>query len=340
MKSRTRVALAPGQVQECVREALGSDARVERAEELRGGTFNACWGVALADGRELVLKVAPPRELRLLTYEQELLRTEADFYPRAAAAGVPVPEVVHAGFDGRPLANDWLLVTRVPGRPLEAVRRKLPRAELASVRTELGRTVARLGELRGRFFGYAPEAVGARGASWRKAYGAMLGNLMDDAEHFGVRLPRPRAALEAAIAACASALDAVAEPRLVHFDLWNGNLFVDRVGGALRLTGVIDGERAFWGDPLAELPSLALFGEIERDAAFLRGYGEGLGRPLVFDDPTRARILLAALYLYLIMWIERAPRASRGVLAFVVARLTARMLRRTLARLDELSRRL
>jgi aminoglycoside phosphotransferase (APT) family kinase protein len=334
------VALSPGQVEELVRDALGAGARVERSAELRGGTFNACWGVALAGGRELVLKVAPPRELRLLTYEQELLRTEADFYPRAAAAGVPVPEVVHAGFGGRPLANDWLLMTRVPGRSLEAVRRKLSRAELESVRAALGRTVARLGEVRGSFFGYAPERVHARGASWREAWGAMLRNLFDDAEHFDVRLPRPRTAFEATIAACAPALDAVAEPRLVHFDLWNGNLFVDRVGGELRLTGVIDGERAFWGDPLAELPSLALFGDIERDAAFLRGYGEALGRPLAFDEQTRARILLAQLYLYLIMWVERAPRGSRGALAFVIARLAARMLRRTLARLDALAERL
>jgi aminoglycoside phosphotransferase (APT) family kinase protein len=337
MKSRTRLALVPGQVEALVREALGSDARVAGAAELHGGTFNACWGVTLAGGRELVLKVAPPPDLRLLTYEHDLLRTEADFYARAAAVGVPVPEVVHAGFERRSLPGDYLLMTRIPGRSLEAVRRKLSRAELDSIRAALGRAVARLDEVRGSYFGYAPELARARGASWREAYGAMLANLFDDAEHFGVRLPRPRAALEATIAACAPALDAVATPRLVHFDLWNGNIFVDRIAGEIALSGVIDGERAFWGDPLAELPSLFLFGDPKDGDAFLRGYAEGLGRPVVWDEAARTRVLLAQLHLYLIMWVERAPRGSRGAVAFVIARLAARMLRRVLARLDALA---
>ena len=113
--SRTRVALDRSAVDALVRGALGSAARVAGATPLGGGTFNACWSVALADGRALVLKVAPPPDLPLLTYEQDLLRAEVDFYARAAQVGVPVPAVVAADFARRAIASDWFLMTRLPG---------------------------------------------------------------------------------------------------------------------------------------------------------------------------------------------------------------------------------
>jgi len=37
-------------------------------------------------------------------------------------------------------------------------------------------------------------------------------------------------------------LDVVRTPRLIHFDLWDGNILVE----AGQITGLIDGERAFW----------------------------------------------------------------------------------------------
>jgi aminoglycoside phosphotransferase (APT) family kinase protein len=43
------------------------------------------------------------------------------------------------------------------------------------------------------------------------------------------------------------ALDEVTRPALIHFDLWPGNIFVD----GSRIVGLIDHERAFWGDPAA-----------------------------------------------------------------------------------------
>jgi hypothetical protein len=54
---------------------------------------------------------------------------------------------------------------------------------------------------------------------------------------------------------------------------------------------LIDAERAFWGDPLAEFVSLALFGDIEQDAAFLRGY-RAAGGTVTFDFAARQRLSL------------------------------------------------
>jgi len=330
----TKVRLEPAEVQRLVARALGGAARVASARELRGGTFNACWGVTLADGAELVLKVAPPPELPLLRYEQDLLHTEADFYARAGAIGVPVPTVLHADFGRRLVGSDWLLVTKVPGASLHALGWRLSRADRARVRRQLGRATARIGTIRGERFGYAAPGTGTQARSWRESFTAILAILLDDAERYAVKLPRPRGEIEALLAAHTAALDAVSEPRLVHFDLWDGNVFVERGPEGARLSGILDGERAFWGDPLAEMASLALFGEIEGRAALLAGWAEEAGRAPAFTSEERARISLAQLYLYLIMGIEIAPRGTGLPMRIAIRRMAGRSLRRAVRRLE------
>jgi aminoglycoside phosphotransferase (APT) family kinase protein len=90
-------------------------------------------------------------------------------------------------------------------------------------------------------------------------------------------------------------------------DLWDGNILVESGSGGRRVGALIDAERAFWGDPLADLVSLALFHDIEQDAAFLRGYRDAGGQ-VAFDAAERERIALYRASLHLIMWIEAAPR--------------------------------
>lgn len=83
---------------------------------------------------------------------------------------------------------------------------------------------------------------------------------------------------------------------------------MDRPEGTPRIGGLIDGERMFWGDPLADFVSLALLGDIEDDTDFLTGYRKAGGRA-DFDTAARRRLALYRSYLYLIMLIETVPRA-------------------------------
>ena len=96
----------------------------------------------------------------------------------------------------------------------------------------------------------------------------------------------------------------MAGPALVHFDLWDGNLLVDEQG---TLTGIVDAERALWGDPHAEFASLALFGTIEADREFLAGYAEAGGAAQPGPSFSRRQALYRT-YLYLLMAVEAAPR--------------------------------
>lgn len=248
--SLTKRRLDEAELDALVRRALGVP--LASHVELTEGMFNAAYRLTATDGREVVLKVAPPPDVPLLTYERDLMRTEALAFELMAARGLPVPEVL--------LHEDGLLLmTALKGESWRSARSRLSDVEHGALRRELGAIVRELHTVRGDVFGYVQ---GPNAATWREAFTAMVEAVLADADRFGVELPDVRPAF----AARAHLLDEVTEPVLVHFDLWEANVFL--AGGeaeGYRIEGIIDPERAVFGDPLAEIATVASFTDLDDD---------------------------------------------------------------------------
>lgn len=280
-----------------VRTAFGARTTVVERAPLSGGGFAAVWRVRLSDGRDVVLKAGPGPGIPLLTYEHGMIACEAAYFRlvRDEAPGVPVPEVLHHG-DG------WLFTTLLPGRPLSADRA----VAHDGVREQLGAALSRVHAVTGDHFGYPGPRP--QSGTWPVAFRAMVEALLDDAVTWRVDLPVPADLIRAVVADSAAELGAVTRPALVHFDLWDGNVLAhDGV-----LTGLVDGERYLYGDPLVDFVSPVLRRRIEDVPGhpFVRGYAAATGRPVVFDAAARRRLTLYRMYLYLLMTVE-VP--SRGI---------------------------
>ncbi|MFE6287158.1 phosphotransferase family protein [Streptomyces sp. NPDC057877] len=292
--------------------------RLTGLRPLTGGTYNAVAELSLTGGDRYVLKVPPAADVPGLRYEAGLLVGEAEFYRGAAAADVAAPRVVSLSGPDAPVP--YLLMTACPGAGWDDAA--LDAAEQGALRAELGRAVARLHRITGPGFGYPSGALGPLAADWATAFTGMFDAVLADARHYGARLPRPVDEIAAVVRGARAALGEVTVPCLVHFDLWPGNILVDRASGPPRVGGLIDGERMFWGDPLADFVSLALLGDIRKDEAFLAGYRQAGGRA-EFDGPASLRLALYRAYLYVIMLTETVPRA--------VGEENARWVRQTVA---------
>ncbi|MER6348073.1 phosphotransferase family protein [Streptomyces sp. NPDC001595] len=332
MQSLTKRRMSPDELDAMLRAATGVGCRVER--ELTDGWFNTAYRVRLDDGRPAVVKLAPPADAAVLRYELGIMDTEAMVYRRIAGlpgGGVPAPTLLHAG-------EGFLAVSVLSGVPWDKAGDRLSPATEAALRRELGAITARLHTLTpedGRF-GYPAAASGLSAAGWRTAFTAMVDALLDDAERWRSPLGVAPDDIRTMAAEGGDALDEVTEPRLVHFDLWPGNIFVDAGtgpadgGSRARVRGLIDHERAFWGDPAAELVSLAFGGDTGPDSDLVAGYLDA-GGTLAFTPAFRHRLALYQLYLGLLLVVECGPRgygsehlaSCRRTLAESVARLRA-----------------
>lgn len=342
MHSRTKRHLAPDQLDALLRAGTGVGCRVE--SELSDGWFSTVYRVRLDDGRPAVVKLAPPEGAAVLRYERGILGTEAMVYRRIAglpSGEVPTP-ISTAMSTPMPIPTaellyaerEFLVLSVVEGTTWDKAADRLPLPAEAAARRELGAITARLHTLApedGRF-GYPAAQSGLLATDWRTAFTAMVEALLEDAEHWQSPLDAPPAEIRRLVAEGGDALDEVTEPRLVHFDLWPGNIFVDPAddGSHARITGLIDHERAFWGDPAAELVSLAFGGDAGPDSDLIAGYTEAGGN-LDFGAAFQHRLALYQLYLGLLLVVECGPRGfgpthvafCRRMLTDAVTRLRA-----------------
>jgi aminoglycoside phosphotransferase (APT) family kinase protein len=75
-------------------DGLGLAAGEEAVLELKEGWFNAAYVVRLADGRQVVLKIAPPPDVEVMLYEKNIMATEvASMRLVRQNPAIPVPEI-------------------------------------------------------------------------------------------------------------------------------------------------------------------------------------------------------------------------------------------------------
>ncbi|MDF2935259.1 MAG: aminoglycoside phosphotransferase family protein [Paenibacillaceae bacterium] len=292
MESGTKLRLEEAVLKVLVREAFGTEP--EEIEELSDGWANTAYRVRLPGGRRVVLKLAPLPEVKQMRYEVKLMQTEVDMLERLDGV-LPVPRVLAYDTSRRLVASDYFFMEHLDGTPFDKLKPLLNPEERGVVERQLGQYNRTLNEIRGDRFGpyLAPAAAGI---GWYEVFLGMIRDVLEDGKEMAVEFPVPVNEIVSQVENSRNALEEVKEPRLLHWDLWAGNVFV--LEG--EISGIIDFERAIWGDPLIE----AYFRSKTMTEAFRQGYGWEES----FTAAEETRRLLYDLYLHLVMHVERPFR--------------------------------
>ncbi|WP_406290501.1 phosphotransferase family protein [Streptomyces sp. NBC_00209] len=301
MESITKNRQSPEVLRAMVERAYGAE-RVPVGEdwcsELGHGWFNVAYRIRLRDGAEVVLKIAPPPAVEVMTYEHGAMSIELNTLELLRAqTTVPVPAVDFADRSRELCDADYFFMPYIDADNLGIIAESLPEAEHDALMEQLGSLNREINSVRGGHFG---PLAGPGHTSWRQAFTTMTEDVLADGERRGVEIGWDYDTVRATVAEHADSLDEVTEPRLVEWDLWSGNAMV-RDG---RIVCIIDHERAFYGDPLIEAgftgTQLSAFGD---PAPFMRGYGHP-----DLTETQRIRRRLYCLHLMLIMVIETVYR--------------------------------
>ncbi|RME78798.1 MAG: aminoglycoside phosphotransferase family protein [Chloroflexi bacterium] len=253
------------------------DARREsvRLTPVTTGRHNRSYRVDCSQGRFL-LRIAPPDEAGFLFYERRMMRQEPELHALVRAhTDIPVAEIVGYDFSRTRIDRDYLLMSWLPGKPLsEAVG--LSPGQFQDVLRQVGQYLRQLhaltaGDCLGR------EAYGYLGAhqpmepqsTWAAAFAVMWNRLIDDVVACGSYTPREAQLMRDLLALYLDYFDRPVAASLLHMDVWSQNILVDGTG---RVTGLVDFDRALWGDVEIEFAVLDYCGISE--PAFWEGYGQ------------------------------------------------------------------
>ncbi|MCA9989281.1 MAG: aminoglycoside phosphotransferase family protein, partial [Anaerolineales bacterium] len=212
----------------------------EAIAELKQGWFNAAYVVRLADGRAVVLKIAPPAGAEILQYERNIMATEvAAMRLVRQNPAIPVPEIYFYDDTYDLCDAAYFFMAKVEGDSLARVKADLPQETQAALERQIGAIIREVNTFPGSYFGLEGNPD-LRADNWKGAFIKLIEAVLADAAAKDVAFDYSYDALRAAIHRHASALDEITAPCLVHWDAWDPNFFV-KDG---QINGIIDFERA------------------------------------------------------------------------------------------------
>jgi len=299
MDSKTKVKLSGDDIQRLVNFAF-DNTPILSVRELIDGWFNTAYHITLGKGLgQTVLKVGPPADADILTYEKGLLRAEVETMKLAATdPEIPVPRITFADFSRKNLPYDYYFMDFVAGATWDKIRDTLSSAQNNAIEQQLGRITAHINTFENRTFGYY--ASGPEFDNWFDAFRWMCTLLFADAGRYQIDLELSEQEFFDKLEEYRPIFSEVTLPRLVHWDLWAGNIFITFDGDNPKIEGVVDFERTLWGDPLME----SYPGRLGGISHYIAGYGEDI----LATQMKRLRRIFYNIYLDLIMIIEDGPR--------------------------------
>jgi fructosamine-3-kinase len=245
-----------------------------RFTPIRTGRHNTSYWVDSNLGR-YVLRVAPSDDLGFLFYERRMIRQEPELHAIIRDRTViPVAEVIGHDFTRVHLDRDYLLMAALPGSPLSDVRDLTP--------TKFQRVLRQVGEhLRQLHTLTADDCLGSKAygylgahhpmepqSTWADAFHTMWNKLLDDVVACGSYSPDDARVMRDLLDLYIEHFDRPVTSRLLHMDVWSQNILIGRPGN---VTGLVDFDRALWGDVEIEFAVLDYCGISE--PAFWEGYG-------------------------------------------------------------------
>lgn len=266
------------------------DKQVRTITELTEGMFNAAYRLDFMDDSASILKIAAASGDGLLSNEINLMQAEVSTMELLCGHGVSyIPQVQFSDFTRTRCSGTYFFMEVMPGRSLSSCRHELSEDTISTVMREVGRFQRLTTDFHRAHFGLAGDTRQFDSQYELEDY--MFSNVLRDAAKAGVAFGFSSDALLARLERDRACFDEVKTPSLVHLDMWDGNIFVHEG----RLSGVIDWERAVWGDPFMD----DRFRTQSQHPAFLSAYGKPC-----FTPAEKRRILWYDVFLYVTMLTE------------------------------------
>lgn len=303
METSTKNRLSNNQITRVIKRHF-RDAEITKIRRYKEGTLNTIYLIegtnTLRNG--IILKIAPLESPHIPILEKNGLCTEAYVHQLLKGHDIPVPQMHAIDFTKSIIPYDYAIFEKVNGHlwSKKLLDLKFMFTNPPNLMRELGTLSANIQKIKGDWFGYIKDNERFRYTCWSDAFLSMITDLLEEAQKRRYVLPYQE--IRSVVTENKKLLDKIVEPRLVNFDMWYGNIFLLKENKKYYISGIIDFERYFFGDPMVAFPSI-VHTDISKEKEFLNAYRERLGMPLDLKKDERIRIVLYYIYSNLIEFV-------------------------------------
>ncbi|MCC8023547.1 MAG: aminoglycoside phosphotransferase family protein [Clostridiales bacterium] len=298
MRSRTKYPLDHAMITQLFREAGISG--VADIAPLGAGEYNAVFS-ARAQGREYVLKVAPARDVPVLTHERGMMAAEVFWYRQMREnTSIRVPQVFAQDFGRKLIPADYFIMEKLTGKQMDQM--DFTKEEKAQTNAVLARMAAQIHQIRNDRFGFIQNGLHE---DWYQAIRSIVSNLLKDCAAQGKRSRRGEKLL-GYIDQKRTVLER-AECCMVNTDIWAPNIICTRRDGGVEYAW-IDPERSFWGDRMLDFLCLEMMKPLGEKKDSLAAYNAAAETPVLDTAENRIRYAVGQGYMGLVMEVEKYYR--------------------------------
>lgn len=282
------------------------DKEILTVKELTEGMCNVTYDISFTDESECILKIASKGNKGRLSNEANLMEAEVKAMKLAGrGCSFKVPEVFYYDTTKELCDGDYFFMEKLPGENLFLVREELSEETGIQISREVGGIARELSHIQNKQFGLL--GAESRYDTLFQFVRVLLENLLSDAEKRDIDVTCSREALLQMLEDDRDTFEEVKSASLVHWDMWEGNIFI-KDG---HVSGIIDWERAMWGEPFMD----DRFRRHTRSREFLEGFGQES-----FSEKELVRLRWYDRILYLTMMIEVFYREYEDQEQYVWAR--------------------
>lgn len=262
----TRQQFSYEMLSQCIHRHIPESDEEMTITSISTGNFNTSYFVALNE-QEYVLRIAPLKDAVYVFYEKNMMRQEPGIHALLLEkTTIPVANIIAYDDSGDIIPHDFLLMERLPGKPFSSSFA----VDEAVVLQQIGSHLAQAHQLTAKAYGYLGEhAPMPPQSSWNEAFWLMWHKMIDDVAAVGYYTPEECSSLLTLLDKHEPLFDRTVPSSLLHMDVWGQNILVNEQGN---VTGLLDWDRALWGDPEIEFAVLDYCGISK--PAFWEGYGQ------------------------------------------------------------------
>ena len=287
-ESVTKKRLTNECIRNMVKKAFGCEP--DHISELTEGFFNVAYKVQLQN-QTVILKVAPPDDLDVMTNEKNIMYSEFHSMQMVnRKTTVPVPEILFYDTSHTVCERNYFFMEMLEGASFSSCIEEYNEVEKYNINYEVGTYTRMLNELTNDKFGYYGQND-RQGDCWYEVFKSMIEDAYIDADRKGIKISVERERLLTLLEKNQPLFESVKKPKFVHWDIWAGNVFVNNK----KIVGIIDFERCMWADELMEYGF--------RSFVYEQGFYDGYGVHQLSDEQ-KQRAKWYDIYLFLLMCLE------------------------------------
>ena len=240
--------------------------RIESFQELTEGLFNVAYLINFNDGASSILKISAENNEGVMSNEINLMEAEVKAMDIVYNnTDIKVARVQYSDTSKEVCTGNYFFMEKLEGESLFSIKDSLSEEEKKIIDYEIGKIQSVVTAIKGEKFGLLGNEENSFDNLFDFVYD-LISNVLADGEKKSVDIGVKGIEILEKLKSDKKIFNEVKDPVLVHWDMWEGNVFVKNK----HVSGIIDWERAMWGEAFMD----DRFRQHTRSDDFLKGFGK------------------------------------------------------------------